>query len=1229
MKSACLLFSLYFLSSTYFCQTDEKLIIYHNSNHYVIGIITHNGKEYFSLNDYCHQLAVDNYIVNKSIVIDFGVASINLSDTNPFAVITRKSDNQSKTIQFPVSPITLKGEIHLPKHYGLELLSSISGKKIIFESSDTAVIEDTDSGSGLLNDLFDKTSVSVKPVQIYNLSLYQKGGGLVIRISSDDKITSYRTFYRDGSFVVVLKNAMCNFNPNKIVKPRLVKNISVDDNESGSELKFDLNFNYHFSEISTVAGTDDLVIKINVQSDLTDWFITESEHFTIVYRESHSFLVPHLLRSAESSLKLLMKLFDYTPSEKIIINTYDVSDYGFGAATTVPQNYIRLGIEPFEPGYENTPYHDRFQWVLNHELVHIVVNDQASKMERLNRSVFSKVAPEQTQPITVFYSLLTNYSRYTPRWHQEAIAVFMETWMSGGYGRILGNFDEMYFRTMVLDGNEFPHPVMLEAKTTHNSFLLETLFYLYGGRFAAYLSINYGSQKLIDWFKTPAGDFYGSFSSRFKKIFGIGFNESWKEFIEFEIRFQKENIRKLESNTISEFKRIKDEKFGWTTQPHFDPAAESILFGYHKPSHLASIVKLDLYKLTAQDIGTLPTPSQFQVASSAFDYETGLFFYTTNNNLLYRDVWVLNIESGETKLLFKDSRIGHLTVSPKTHELWGIMHSGGKSVLVYSPYPYNTIEQLVEFRVGEEVPQLSVSPSGKFIAITLLKPDGQQSIILAVCESLLSGKEFKYKNITSSGSPENPSWSEDEKFIFWNAYTNGVSNIYKQEIINGNPASAGPVALSHTLRGFFRPVYLNRDLLFAFEFTAEGFIPVIIPNKAAGDLPAIQYLGQEVVKKNSEVYNWYVQPAYEASSLKIKSEEKEYSGLSNLKILTFIPVISGFQKQKMLGIYTHISDPLIIHDIHLEAGYSPFNENPLGPRFHFKGKYEFKKKFEIGVDHNAPDFYDLFNERKRGLIGSKFNLGYTHYWVYDNPLKIKQQSGIAFYKDIEFINDNLIRVSEPDFLVAQTNFNSKNLRRTIGSSDYEYGNEFNVSLVVFGANPKDYVYAGQIFGEWDHYTTLLFPHNVFHFKLAAGFHNKNNDLYQARFFFGGFGNRALENVEVRQYRNVFRFPGVPIYSIEAENFGKLMIENCFPPLRFGSASLGQHFLNHIDFSVYSQILYVKSPSSRKWIDLGAQLDFVFKHWFNLESTLSAGIANAWFEGGESWEWFVSYKLLRN
>ncbi|MCH8874309.1 hypothetical protein IH824_16350, partial [candidate division KSB1 bacterium] len=109
-----------------------------------------------------------------------------------------------------------------------------------------------------------------------------------------------------------------------------------------------------------------------------------------------------------------------------MITTHDFSDYGSAGATAVPHNSIRLDIAPLEPGYENIPYNERIQWLIAHELVHIFVTDQASRLESYSRFLFSKVPPEKEQPLSIFYSLITNAGRYTPRWHQEGIAVFME-----------------------------------------------------------------------------------------------------------------------------------------------------------------------------------------------------------------------------------------------------------------------------------------------------------------------------------------------------------------------------------------------------------------------------------------------------------------------------------------------------------------------------------------------------------------------------------------------------------------------------------------------------------------------------------------------------------------------------------------------------------------------------------------------------------------------------------
>ena len=247
-----------------------------------------------------------------------------------------------------------------------------------------------------------------------------------------------------------------------------------------------------------------------------DWYEAESQHFKVIYLASDSVIVSHLLASGENALSQLTHIFNIEPSEKIIINPYDVYDYGFGSTTTVPEDFVRIQIEPMEHGYENIPYNERFQWILSHELVHVLVDDGASSIEKTARKIFSKVAPEKTQPLSVPYSLVTSYERYTPRWHQEGIAVFMETWLSGGFGRTLGNFDEMYFRSMVYGNRNFPGYLSLDTKYYNNSFLLETLFYLYGARFSSYIAIKYGADRLINWYRTNGNDFYSGFKSNLK-----------------------------------------------------------------------------------------------------------------------------------------------------------------------------------------------------------------------------------------------------------------------------------------------------------------------------------------------------------------------------------------------------------------------------------------------------------------------------------------------------------------------------------------------------------------------------------------------------------------------------------------------------------------------------------------------------------------------------------------
>jgi hypothetical protein len=601
-----------------------------------------------------------------------------------------------------------------------------------------------------------------------------------------------------------------------------------------------------------------------------------------------------------------------------------------------------------------------------------------------------------------------------------------------------------------------------------------------------------------------------------------------------------------------------------------------------------------------------------QVASTAFDESNGLFFYTTNNNQLYRDIWVYDIANDEKKLLFENTRVGDLAISSVTNDLWGVRHEGGIATLVVSPYPYHELLSVITFSLGDELFNLSIDKTGTRLAAILKRSSGQQSLITANLGSILEGSEFNYHIISSSGTPENPSWNSDGSFIYWNAYTNGVANIYRYSF-----SDESIKAVSHCLTGLFKPIEINSDTLFAFEFTTEGFVPVMLKNEPAVHLHAINYLGQKVLDKDPQVFDWVLPKAETVSNPLEYKKEKSYNGLANLNIQSIVPVVSGFLNQVVFGLFTHVSDPMFHHDFIMEFGFSPLHETPVYPSFHIRFKYDYMQKFFIELSHHGPEFFDLFNERKRGMLGN-------------NPHKIKQTMALTFYRGVEFINDNLVRVSQPDFGVFVTNINSKDLRKSIGSSDYEHGNDIFLTFTLYGTNFDASQYAVNTYLELSNFSTWLWHHNVMHVKFSGGYLIDNENLVQARFYLGGFGNRGIDNGKIRQYRKVFRYPGLPIYSLDTDRFLKLLIENDFPPVRFGNLAIGDQFINHIDFAIYSQGMVTKnSVLGNYWIDLGAQLDIKLKHWYNLESTFSMGIAKAWSDKTSDWEWFLSLKLLKD
>ena len=948
----------------------------------------------------------------------------------------------------------------------------------------------------------------------------------------------------------------------------------------------------------------------------------ESSHFKVVYWESHEFLIPHIINSAERTLAVLMEIFKYTPSEKIIIFTNDYDDFGAAGTTSVPYNFIRLGISPLELDYENIPFNERLQWLISHELVHIIIGDCVSKPESLARTFFSKVPPEQDNPLSVFYSILTNFDRYSPDWHQESIAMFIETWLNGGFGRLQGSFDEMFFRSIVYEGKSLALRKELETTVAPNSFLLQMQFYLYGARFGAFLSCEFGAERFIDWYRKSKTWGFDRYDKKFKEIFGITLDEAWRIFIQTEKLFQLQNIERLSQSAKTYSRSLSTTALGWVTRPMLNSTGDIIYFGSHAPHELANVKALRLLTRRLENIATLPTPRLVQVAATAIDPDAGLVFYTTNNNLFHRDLWVFDPHTKIKRKLFENIRVGDLTTCAAKRELWGIHHTQGQVVIVYSEFPYLEFKTTAKLPFGITLQHLSVSPSGKWLAGTMHSSDGSQRIIIINADSLKSEREFEYVSVSDQGNPEHPSWSQDNQRLYWNAYVNGVSNIYRFDL-----DSKSVHAISHTIRGFFHPLKLKSDSLFVFEFTSEGFIPTIIPDKDASYLPAITYYGNTLFEKEKDLQNWQV--AYDNDDPPTVYDTSTYRGLKEIKIQSLIPVISGFQDQLVAGYYGHLGDPLLTHDIRFEFGISPRPVSDYMPRYHLNFHYEYKKYLGMAIQHNSSSFYDLFNSRKKSSPYSRISVNYLKYWMYDLPHKIEQRNELSAYLGVEEINDNTTPVEYPDFLIFESTLESTDLRRSIGSVDYEDGLKWWVTLATAHINPQNFIHLGNLHFAIERYSTVLFPHNVFVFQIAAGTSYTNGGMPVGKYYFGGFANRLLENEPVQQYRKVLRYPGLPIYAEPAENFIKIGIEEKLPPLRFKNIFWGSHFLSHADASIFSQGLVTGLTFDRAWINTGMQINFNFRHWFNLESTLSIGCAKAWRHNEDSFEWFISFKPLKN
>ncbi len=963
-----------------------------------------------------------------------------------------------------------------------------------------------------------------------------------------------------------------------------------------------------------------------LESDLYYRFVRTPDLNLVYYDEDQSYVVPHLTRCFENSLRFHKRLFDYTPSGPVTVHLQDFDDYGYAGTSTIPYNYITIGIEPFEYVFDTCPTNERMNWVMSHELVHVVCTDQATGGDNLFRTIFfGKVTPTDEDPISMFYSYLTSPRYSAPRWYHEGIAVFLETFMAGGIGRAQSGYDEMVFRTMVRDGIPFYDVVGLESEGKTIDFQTGRVSYLYGTRFVSYLAYEYGPERLIEWFKRTEGS-RRYFSAQFKNVYGMPLDDEWRKWIDWEHGWQNTNLDSIRRFPTTPYRVLSDRALGSVSRTFCDPERRKLYVAVEYPGEFPHIAAIDIDTGERRKICDVPTTATYYVTHLAYDASTRSLFYTTHNSRGWRDIWRVDIETGETQEILKKGRIGDLAFSRPDGALWGVQHHMGKSRLVRLPPPYDRWQEVLALPYGKDLFDIDVSPDGRFISASLVEISGRQWLIRMDVEKLILW-DSSYDTLWefAHNAPANFVFSDDGKYLYGTSYYTGTSNVFRYDIKEQTME-----ALSNAETGFFRPVPAFEDSLIAFRYTGNGFVPVMIADEPIEDVSPVKYLGHAIAEKHPIVRDWMLgsPAAVDVDSLGLTSGT--YSGFANLRLGSAYPIAESYRDNPAYGIRLNFIDAALLNALDFAVSYTPNQDLPKDERLHLRSKYRYGR-WTVGAAYNRADFYDFFGPTKSSRKGYSLGLNYNHQVIDDAPVALSYGLGATGYWGLERLPDaQNVPTSYDNFATGSATLSLSRLSSTIGGIEAEKG--FMGQLAARGtyvrreAHPR--LYTNLIYG-----FLLPIEHSSVWLHTSFGYSPGEKEEPFDNFYFGGFGNNWIDHAGVNRYRQFHSFPGTELNSIGGTNYAKGMIEWTLPPVRFKRLGFPALYCNWARLALFSSGIVTNLDRQDDWrselANVGAQLNLKLVIFSSLESTFSVGYAVAAEEGwAPEDELMISLKILR-
>lgn len=960
----------------------------------------------------------------------------------------------------------------------------------------------------------------------------------------------------------------------------------------------------------------------------------ETDKLRLLYFDpTETYLVPRVIQTYHNSIDRQESILGYVPDEKVTILLTDFSDYGNAGATSVPASSVIVDIAPIPQTFETAAAAERMYTIMNHELVHISNTDQAAPADLKARRFFSgKVLADPEHPETILYQYLTNPRKTSPRWFLEGMAVFLETWMAGGLGRAQGPYDEMVFRAMVRDDSHFYDPLGLVAEGVKVDFQVGANAYLYGSRFITYLAYEYSPDKVVEWARRDEGS-RRSYEEEFDRVFGKRLNDAWQDWIVFEREFQAENLARVQEYPITPYEPLTLGAVGSVSRAFYDADTNSLIAGYRAPGVVANIGELSLDSGDVRRLEDIKGPMVYRVASLAFDPDSDTIFYTTDN-YAYRDLMMLDRETGKAKMLQRDARIGELVFNRQDRSLWGVRHLNGYASLVRMPHPYTEWNLVLTLPYGDVLYDLDISPDGTKLSGSFGNIDGKHSMQVHEVSALLEGTAEPLHSLTFGASiPESFVFSPDGEYLFGSSYYTGVSNIFRVEVETGDLE-----AVTNAEIGFFRPIPLDNENLIVFSYTGQGFVPATIDAQPLEDVSPIVFLGTRTIAKYPVLETWRAGSPDDIDAETRIVSQGTYSASGNLGMESLYPVLLGYKDSTSLGLRANFSDKLRLDTLSFVAGYSIDSDLPSEERPNFGVVYRHNVisasplagAWTFSAKHNDADFYDLFGPTKRSRKGNQFAVEYEKTLISDKPrhlgliVNASHHTGmdaLPRYQDIPVTFDTL------SSLYADLEYS--HVKRSLGAVDDEKGFTWRVGTAL---NHVDSDTIPKLLAGFDFGFALPWKHSSIWLRSVAGGASGEPTDEFANFFFGGFGNNYVDRSSVKRYREFYSMPGFELNTIPGRNFFRTMLEWNLPPLRFTRVGTPGFFMSWARPALFFSALRTNFDNSTIQQDVqsaGLQIDFRFTVLSRMDMTLSVGYAKGFGNDviPDDEEFMLSLKIL--